>query len=228
MLLIALLAAIPTPSDDAIREQAVRCGLTPSHLFWMEDAEGKRQLHFDGDLPAPSARSTKCMVRWANQNGVSIASTSQSPQARPTPAPVRPIPAGIYLCTVLERAGIGSIHIEGSGPPEAFATKAPPTRFKIQIKPNRNRAKPYRAIEVAYDGPDRDQAEWEDANSVLHSVYLGNGEDFYAVDGPAFLSLYRTYPGNPDGDIGFYHSGFESPGGEDTNLSVRWGRCRKM
>jgi len=168
------------------------------------------------------------MVKWGKQSGVSVGFTSQSQQARPTPAPVKPISAGVYLCTVLERAGIGSIHLEGAGPPEAFASKAPPTRFKIQIKPNRHRAKPFRVTEIAYDGPDRDQAEWEDANSVLHSVYLGNGQVYYAVHGPALLSLYRTYPGNTDGDIEFYHSGFESPGGEDTNLSVRWGRCRKV
>jgi hypothetical protein len=139
----------------------------------------------------------------------------------------KPIGVGVYLCTVLEKAGIRGIHLEGAGPPAAFGGKSAPKRFKVQISPNRNRAKPYRIVEIGYDGSDRDQAEWEDENSVLHSRYLGNGNDFYAVDGPAFLTLYRTLPGNADGDIGFYHSGFEHPGGEDTNLSVRWGRCRK-
>ncbi|MES2001985.1 MAG: hypothetical protein V4444_06720 [Pseudomonadota bacterium] len=83
-------------------------------------------------------------------------------------------------------------------------------------------------IEIAYEGPDRDRAEWEDKNSVLHSAYFGNGTDFYAADRPAFMTLYRTRPGHSDGDIAFYHSGFEYPGGEDENLAVRWGRCRKL
>ena len=58
-------------------------------------------------------------------------------------------------------------------------------------------------IEIAYEGEDRDRAEWEDENSVLHSAYLGNGQDFYAVDRPAFMTLYRTNSSNSDGDIAF-------------------------
>ena len=135
---------------------------------------------------------------------------------------------GTYLCTVAEKAGIGSIHLVGSGPPAAFVREGPPTRFKMRIEPNRNRAKPYRLIEIPYEGSDRDQTTWEDENSVLHSAYLGNSTEFYAVDGPAFLTLFGTPPGNSDGDVGFYHAGFEHPRGEDTKLSVRWGRCRKV
>lgn len=228
MLLIALLAATSTPSDDAIRQQAVRCGLTSGHLVWMVDAEGRRQLQLDGELPIPPAKSLTCMVKWANKNGVRVGVVSQPPKAEPTTAAQKAIPAGTYLCTVMSRAGIRSIHIEGSGPPKAFAADRDPTRFKMRITPNRNRTRPFRMVEIAYDGPDRDQAEWEDANSVLHSAYLGNGTDFYAADRPAFMTLYRTRPGHSDGDIAFYHSGFEYPGGEDENLAVRWGRCRKV
>lgn len=227
MLLLALLAATATPSDDDVRDQAMRCGLEFDHLVWNVDTAGNRKLDHDGELPTPSAKSVQCMVKWAKQNGVSVGFASQPRQAKPTTAR-KVIGAGVYLCTVSAKAGIGSIHIEGSGPPEAFAVNRAATRFKMRITRNRSRTKPFRMVEIAYDGSDRDQAEWEDENSVLHSAYLGNGTDFYAVDDPAFITLYRINPGHADGNIAFYHSGFEHPGGEDENLAVRWGRCRKV
>jgi len=166
------------------------------------------------------------MVRWAKQNGVSIASTSQSQQVRPTPAPVRPNPAGVYLCTVASKAGLARLHLEGAGPPSAFATDGPATKFKVRITPESKRRKRYRLVEIAYDGPDRDEAEWEDENTVLHSRYVGDGVLFHAIDGPDFFEMARA--AHQDGNIEFYHAGFEHPGGEETNLSVRWGQCRKV
>jgi hypothetical protein len=140
----------------------------------------------------------------------------------------KPAMVGVYLCTTAERAGVRSIHIEGSGPPKAFADDRAPTRFKVRITPNRNRANPFRIVEIGYDGSDRDPYEWQDENSVLHGSYVGNGGLFHAARGPAFLTLsHADYP-NSDGDLEFYHAGFEFPGGEDTQLAVRWGRCRKI
>lgn len=136
--------------------------------------------------------------------------------------------AGIYLCTVVDKASISGLHFEGAGPPSASVKDGPPTRFKMQIAPTRKGAKKYRLIEIAYDGSDRDQAEWEDENSVLHNTYLGNGDVFNAVDGPAFLTLGHTRFPNSDGDLAFYHAGFEYAGGEDMHFSIRWGRCRKV
>lgn len=98
----------------------------------------------------------------------------------------------------------------------------------MQITPIPKSVKKYRLTEIAYDGSDRDQAEWEDENSVLHGAYLGDGGVFNADDGPAFLTLAHTRFPNSDGDLEFYHAGFEYAGGEDEHLSVRWGRCRRV
>jgi hypothetical protein len=147
------------------------------------------------------AKSEGANLRYALLAGaIALASTSAGYAQKSV--------TGTYLCTVVEKAGIGSLHLEGAGPPAAFVRDGPATRFKMRITPNRNHAKPYRLIEIAYEGSDRDQLELEDENSVLHSAYLGNGTDFYAVEGRAFLTLFRTRPGNSDGDIGFYHAGF--------------------
>lgn len=135
--------------------------------------------------------------------------------------------AGVYLCTVVEKAGIAGRHSELAGPPFAQLNKGAPTRFKIQISRMPKSAKRYRLTEIPYVGSDRDQAEWEDENSVLHGLYLGDGSAFNAENGPAFLTLAQTHFPNSDGDLEFYHAGFEYAGGEDQHLSVRWGRCRK-
>ena len=136
--------------------------------------------------------------------------------------------SGTYLCTVSERAGIASIHLEGAGPPRAIKVDGPPTRFKMQISPINLKEFQFRLVELPYDGEDRDQAEWQDENSVLHSEYHGDGNSFAALEDQAFFSFGKTDHKNSDGDYEFYHAGFESPGGEDTNLSIRWGRCKKL
>jgi hypothetical protein len=140
--------------------------------------------------------------------------------------PATPSPNGIYLCTVAQKAGLASVHLEGAGPPSAFARKGSATKFKMQISADAKRPKQFQLKEIAYDGPDRDQAEWEDTNSVLHSNYAGDGNLFRAVDGPDFFVMARR--ADQDGNLEFYHSGFEHPGGEETNLSVRWGQCKKV
>lgn len=132
--------------------------------------------------------------------------------------------AGEYLCTVLEKAGIASIHLEGSGPPQAFIAEETPTRFKMKIAPSVVSADRFTAVELYYDGADRDQRDWHTANSILHSEYSGDGHNFDAKDDQAFLSFY----GSESFGYKFYHAGFEYPGGEDVTLSVRWGGCDKL
>ena len=135
---------------------------------------------------------------------------------------------GVYLCTTAERAAIVSQHREGAAAPSARVDGGTPTRFKIQITQPGKGAKSYRIVEIAYDGADRDGWEWQDDNSVLHSVYVGDGSVFHALDGPAFLTIGKTAYGGASDALEFYHAGFELPGGEDTQLAVRWGRCSKV
>ena len=133
---------------------------------------------------------------------------------------------GDYLCTVAEKASITSIHLEDADPPFAGVDDQLPTRFRMRITQEDEGDYSYRMIEIPYDGDDRDPRTWHTENSILHSAYLGNGIEFSAIEGQSFLSIHPTVHDNSDGDISFYHAGFEYPGGEDTELSVRWGRCR--
>jgi len=124
-----------------------------------------------------------------------------------------------YVCTVEQKAGIGAVHLEGAGAPEAFIATETPTRFAMQIT---GEGQHFVAIETPYSGADRDRYEWHTSNTVLHSAYESDdGQDFVAVEDRAFLRITTM----TDGSLRFYHSGFEYPGGEDTNLSVRWGVC---
>lgn len=136
---------------------------------------------------------------------------------------------GTFLCQTEQRAAISSDHREGSSAPTARLDDDAPTTFKMQIIRKGKGSKNYQLVELPYDGPGRDRADWGDDYSVLHSTYVGDGRLFRANDSPAFFvfgrePLYRS--GEPD--LEFYHSGFESPGGEDTQLAVRWGRCKKV
>ncbi len=135
---------------------------------------------------------------------------------------------GVYVCTSTARAAIVSQHLEGAGPPSAWVDDGQPTKFKMQVTQPRRGAKHHRVVEISYDGPDRDRAEWQDENSVLHSAYVGDGRVFNAVKGPAFLTVGMSDHGGDGGSLQFYHAGFEVAGGEDTQLAVRWGRCSKV
>ncbi|QLC21225.1 hypothetical protein HFP51_02895 [Parasphingopyxis sp. CP4] len=134
---------------------------------------------------------------------------------------------GEYLCTISARAGIASFHFEDADPPEAFVDNELPSRFRMRITGDTDGAQQYRAFEIEYDGEDRVPQQWHTNNSILHSTYLGDGALFHATEDPAFFTLQRTMHSNRDGSLSFYHTGFEYMGGEDTHLSVRWGRCRK-
>ena len=136
--------------------------------------------------------------------------------------------SGTYLCTVSEKAGIASQHREGAGPPFAMKYDPPLTRFKMQITPVNVKEFRFRLAELHYEGEDRDGAEWHTENSVLHGEYQGDGNSFTASKDQAFFAFGKTDHKNSDGDFEFYHAGFEYPGGEDTKLSTRWGRCKKL
>lgn len=125
-----------------------------------------------------------------------------------------------YICAVEQKAGIGAAHLEGSGTPQAFVSRETPTRFGMRI--TREEGRGSHAAETSYAGPDRDPYEWQTANSVLHGAYSSDdGENFVATEDQAFLRILTAR----NGTLRFYHAGFEYPGGEDTNLSVRWGTC---
>lgn len=135
---------------------------------------------------------------------------------------------GDYLCTVAEKASIESSHLEGSGPPAASIDTRGPTRFKVRISQVDERE--MRLTELPYDGKDRDPVEWHTPNSVIHQTYSGDGKSFSSTEkgAEAFFVIGPTAHANPDGNLKFYHSGFEWAGGEDNSLSIRWGRCNRL
>lgn len=128
---------------------------------------------------------------------------------------------GGYVCSVEQYAGIGSVHLEGSGPPAAF-TEGTPYRFRLVVSVGAE-AGQLRIVETPYTGPDRSTYQWQDANSTLHAPYVGDGRVFSAEGEPGFL-IVGPDRGHP-GSLQFYHSGFQYAGGEDESVAVRWGRC---
>ncbi|MEJ0058207.1 MAG: hypothetical protein WDM79_00760 [Terricaulis sp.] len=133
-------------------------------------------------------------------------------------ASAQAVGAGTYLCTTEQRASIGTTHLEGAGPPEASAS-TPRYRFRLHVTEH---AGSYRVVEVPYEGPDQSPFQWEDDNSTLHSAYVGDGRAFHSEDGPGFLNFNSDAWGPA---LQFHHAGYEYAGGEDRQLSVRWGRC---
>ena len=127
--------------------------------------------------------------------------------------------SGIYLCSVEQRAGIGSTHVSDDAP-ASFTDESPHYRFRIQIV---EEGETQRVVELAYDGADRSRSEWHTPNSTLHAPYVGVGGEFHATEDLAFLYLSPARPG--DGRRAFYHAGFEYPGSVDTVLSTRFGYC---
>jgi hypothetical protein len=129
--------------------------------------------------------------------------------------------AGAYICDVNQKAGIGSWHLEGAPEPSSFRDDSV-TRFAMTIADTKVGKPRYKIVEAAYDGPKRDQAIWQTANSVFHSAYVSDdGQNFVATEDQGFLRIAPHFKGG----LWFYHAAFEYPGGEDTNLSVRYGRC---
>lgn len=132
-------------------------------------------------------------------------------------ASAQTVAPGNYLCTVEQRAGVGGNHLEGSGPPTAFVDEAPRLKFRIGI----TQGPGFTARELPYDGPEASRYEWQTSNAMLHSAYFGDGYDFSAAEGQAFLRMAAK----SDDELWFYHSGFEYAGGEDVSLTVRYGTC---
>ena len=132
-----------------------------------------------------------------------------------------------YLCTVEQKAGIGGVHLEGSADPTAFVAEGVGNRFKIVMtRASESGTSLLYVKEIGYSGTDRDRTEWHTVNSVLHSVSIGDGTDFRSSEDLGILRLTVTDP--EMGRLWFYHAGFEYPGGEDVNLSVRYGQCRRV
>ena len=88
MLLLALLVAASSPADDAIQQQAARCGLKPDQLVWTVEADRKRRAHItpNGNLDGLSATALICMVKWAEKTGARIGFISE-PKSVPTSKP---------------------------------------------------------------------------------------------------------------------------------------------
>ena len=91
--------------------------------------------------------------------------------------------------------------------------------FRMKITAPQGKSNKYKIIELPYDGPDKDL---QDGYIFLLNDYVGDGSIFHALRGPGFL----TFKGG-EGHYQFYQAGLESPGGEDTQLAARWGRCTK-
>ncbi|VWX60994.1 hypothetical protein [Sphingorhabdus sp. 109] len=144
------------------------------------------------------------------------------------PMNAQPDLVGNYLCTIVEKASIATTHLEGAPPPKAFIDDQLPTRFGLRITSDDENPATYKMAEIRYQGPDLDPIEWHTENSVLHSVYVGDGVTFKASDSEAFVTFHATVHSNEDGDFSFHHAGFEWAGGEDGHLSIRWGRCKKL
>jgi hypothetical protein len=128
------------------------------------------------------------------------------------------IEVGTYLCTVEKRTGVSMTHLEGSPPPEVFVDALGKVKFRLKVE----RGPGYVVTELPYDGPDASRMTWHTENAILHSPYLGDGWQFAAQDDQAFLRMHKSLEPNA---VWFWHSGFEYAGGEDTHLTVRWGRC---
>ena len=84
MVLLALLfaSAAPTDLNDAIRLQALRCGLKPDQLVWRKDADGRERADItpNGNLDG-FAKPMMCLLDWASKSGVKIGFISQPPPA---------------------------------------------------------------------------------------------------------------------------------------------------
>ena len=143
--------------------------------------------------------------------------------AEPTDAYV-----GDYFCTVYEHAGISALHIPSAGPPSSFKDDSPYFKFMLRIAPRAGEEGVYELMELPFDGPGKSRAEWHSANSLIHETYVGDGRRFSAREDLAFAWFGKTYHANDDGDYAFYQAGFAYPGGEDTQLGVYWGRCKKQ
>lgn len=129
---------------------------------------------------------------------------------------------GEYACSVHEKAGITSIHLEGADPPTAYLEHDIQSTFGMSIEKTAGGEFSYKVTETPDRGENPDRMDYHTQFSLLHSDYYGDGWDFTAAEDQAFLRLYR----HSNGRFFFYHAGFEYPGGEDVRLSVRYGECR--
>lgn len=86
-LLSILIAAAPTAPDEAIREHAAQCGLSPNQIVWTTEKDGTRTANIspNGDLDSLPFSSLKCMLDWAKQSGAKVGFISEPPSTAPKP-----------------------------------------------------------------------------------------------------------------------------------------------
>lgn len=95
------------------------------------------------------------------------------------------VDAGVYLCTVDQRAGIGGVHLESGDLPSTFLDATPSGIFRIEIR----RGPGFTIVELRYEGPNASHHAWHTPNAVLHSIYRGDGRNFGAAEDQAFLRI---------------------------------------
>ena len=71
MLLALLLAVAPDASEQAIRTEAARCGLTPRHLTWSTVVDGSKRAVIVADDEVPWERFA-CLLFWAQRTGAPV------------------------------------------------------------------------------------------------------------------------------------------------------------
>jgi hypothetical protein len=84
---ILIAASVSAVSDDAIRLQAVRCGLKADQLVWTNDAEGhvRADVTPKGELDSFSFTSMRCLLDWAAKSGPRVGFISEpAPVAQPS------------------------------------------------------------------------------------------------------------------------------------------------
>jgi hypothetical protein len=105
MVLLGLLLAIGASdaSDEAIRQQAARCGVKPNQLVWSVDNRGLRRADLtpNGDLDSLSSEAVKCLIEWAQQSRARVGFVSEPP---PTDADIAVLQRATRECHLHEGA----------------------------------------------------------------------------------------------------------------------------
>jgi len=81
LLILALLVGSSAVSDDAIRQQAARCGLSAEQLIWSKDTAGNNRadIPVQDEWDSAFIDSLTCMIEWAKQTGARVGFISRPP-----------------------------------------------------------------------------------------------------------------------------------------------------
>lgn len=140
-------------------------------------------------------------------------------ETQPT-VPKSALPLGDYDCRVLSETILASIHLENSGPPQASSTNEPGNYFGIQIDQNDFGVTRISETETSQRPINQQDLEFGIMPSVLMEPYLYDGTDFRAPERVDFMQFYGSGT-----QFYFWQSGYQYPGGEDTQLVTRYGEC---